>query len=159
MLNEIDQATMKELLAGENGKLIQGYSDSRVSQAVKTTLEKNPSALNAGKRLQVIQEAADKRIKQLELDKIVLRKCYESGLDYSIIEKLGLSFENEESIDEKLDTLKASMEKQNVGNINSLLSNGYKPQTAMGEESRPFGIPKDVWSKLSMAEKAIIESK
>jgi len=158
-LTEQEQLKVKELLSSDDGRILQSYIDQRVTAAIKSLADKNPSTADLVKRLNRIEQCADSNQKQLEMKVLVLRKCYEKKIDYNLVEKLGIRFDDEKSIDEKLNILNVKTVLDNERDMNASMLNGYRPGMGKQEtDTTHLGIPKEQWEKLSMAEKQIIEA-
>jgi hypothetical protein len=158
-LAEQEQATLKTLLEGEHGKIIQSYVDSKISNAIRATLEKNPGLPDVAKRIETIKTEYDKNIKQLEMSNKVLRRCYEKGIDYKTIESLGINFNDEKEIDNKLNLLQKDIELKKANDFAELVSKMPKP--GMGqqfENTSTYGMDTKTWNSLSKDVKAEVAS-
>jgi hypothetical protein len=118
----------------EDAKTLASAADKRVTDAIKTYSSKNPTLPKLGARLEKIQVAADTRVRQLELQNYALRKCFEMKIDFATVEKLGLSFANEDQVDEKLATLSESIQTKKIQDMNEfMVNNSFRP----GSGGRP----------------------
>lgn len=157
-LTEEEQNKVKELLSSDNGKLLQAWKDINVSQALKTYAEKNPTLPDAGKKLEQLKAGTESKIKQLEMKTVVMKKCFEKGIDYDSIEKLGISFEDAASVDTKLALLQKDIELKKVNDFNQLIvSTSPKPGTGNGIDSNSnYGIDPKTWNRLEHDVRAAI---
>jgi hypothetical protein len=158
-MTPIEMEKIKTLLAGEDGKLLQSYADSRVAQALKTHAEKNPGLKDAGDRLIKIKEATDNKVKSLELKNKVIKACYDKKIDYEAVEKLGIVFNDESEIETKLSVLGKDVALNKDKELNEkLLLNQHKPQSSQVQENvNMHGFDSARWAKLSAAERLQIE--
>jgi len=134
-LNESEMAKIKELLAGVDGKLIQAYADNRVWQARKTIETSIGIMPNATARLKAIEDAAAKSISELKMENLTLRKCFEKQIDPDKVSKLGMQFQNEKDLEEKLNLLKGDIELRKNKSLNELLAASPKPQAGQGQDT------------------------
>lgn len=130
-LNEEEQKIIDDF-NNEHGDLLQRYfqpiSDKRIAQALKTHDAKNLTVMGAFERLQKIEQAANEKIRKIELEKLVMRKCIDRGINYRFVEDLGLTFENLHDIDTKLKLLAEAQAKQHEANLNEYaIRSSFKP--------------------------------
>jgi hypothetical protein len=151
-----EQTKLDTLLKSEDGRILQSWKDSQVSNAIRATLEKNPGLPDVAKRIDTIKTEYDKNIKSLEMSNKVLRRCYEKGIDYKTIESLGINFNDEKEIDSKLDLLSKDVELKRKSEFEKLvIENSVKP--GMGqqtENSNMYGLDTKTWNSLDKATKA-----
>lgn len=135
-LNEEEQKIIDDF-NNEHGDLLQRYfqpiSDKRIAQALKTHDAKNLTVMGAFERLQKIEQAANEKIRKIELEKNVLKKCIDKNLDYHLVEDLGLTFKDESEIDSKLKILIDAQAKRKIDELNELaIRTSYKPGGGLG---------------------------
>lgn len=138
-------------------KTIQAYADSRVAAAIQKTLSNQKILPNAVERLKQIEAAADKKISELELKNKVLRTCFEKGLSFDSVDRLGLSFKDDTEIEIKLSLLSKDVELKKSNDFNqSILLTAHRPGSGKGAET-----PLSEWeawkNKLPMDEQIMVE--
>lgn len=160
-LTEAELGKIKTLLAGEDGKLLQAWKDTQVAAGLKAYSEKNPTRADAGKKLELLKTSSDNRIKELEIKNTVLKKCYIKGIDPDTVEALGITFNDEDSIDSKLDLLQKKVEINKTNELNDLITkNSFRPGSGIGhEDDSRYGLSSKEWDSLSELEKSVIASR
>ena len=148
---------VKALLSSEDGKLYQAYIDQRITDGIKKAQTNVAILPNAVERLKAIEDAANKKVSELEMKNKVLRKCFEKGISFESIEKLGIAFTDEKSIDEKLGILGKDVElKKNKDLQEFIINNSHKPQLGIQRDSPQTDLEK--WkAKLPADEQIALE--
>ena len=149
----------------EHGDLLTRYfqaeSDRRIAQAIKTHDAKSLTVPGAFERLQKLEAATNEKIKKIELEKLVMRKCIDRGINYRFVEDLGLQFKDEKEIDNKLKLLAEAQARQHEANLNEYaIRSSYKP--GGGLTNREFNSDRDRMideyrSKLPASDRAALE--
>jgi hypothetical protein len=144
-----EQTKLDSILKSEDGRILQSWKDSLISNAIRATLEKNPGLPDVAKRIETIKSEYDKKTKQLEINNLVLKKCYEKGVNYKTIESLGMQFSDEKEIDTKLSLLQKDIALKEEKDWNELVSkNSFRPGTGVSRDTEnTYGIPADQWSR------------
>lgn len=163
-LNE-NELTIIDGFNKEHGDLLTRYfqaeSDRRIAQALKTHDAKSLTVPKAFERLQKIEAAAAEKIRKIELEKNVLKKCIDKNLDYHLVEDLGLTFKDESEIDSKLKILIDAQAKRKIDELNELaIRTSYKPGGGLG--GKEYSTDKDRMineyrSHLPAADRAALE--
>jgi hypothetical protein len=151
-LTDEEQNKVKSLLSSlpsEDQKLIQAWKDISIHQSIKAYAEKNPTYENGGAKLEQLRAGTESKIKQLEINNLVLKKCFEKGINYSTIEALGMSFADSAEIDTKLNLLQKDIKLKEEKDWKDLvLKNSFRPGTGIGRDTEnTYGIPADQWNK------------
>jgi hypothetical protein len=144
-----EQTNLDSILKSEDGRILQSWKDSLISNAIRATLEKNPGLPDVAKRIETIKTEYDKKTKELEISNLVLKKCYEKGVNYKTIEALGMSFADSAEIDTKLNLLQKDIKLKEEKDWKDLvLKNSFRPGTGIGRDTEnTYGIPADQWNK------------
>jgi hypothetical protein len=147
---------VKALLSSEDGKLYQAYLDQRITEGIKKAQTNVAILPNAVERLKAIEDAASKKVSELEMKNKVLRACFEKGISFESVEKLGLVFNDESEIEKKLGILGKDVELKKNKDLNELLASMPKPQSGQQYESPT--TPLEKWkAKLPADEQIALE--
>lgn len=117
--------SIQELLAGEDGQTIKSYLDSNVTKALQTYSSKRPDTSKLAERLHALEDAEASRQSAYDIKFHILKKCYESGIDYNLVQDI--PFENIETADKKLNQLSEYARQQKIQDVNKQLASGFKP--------------------------------
>jgi len=135
-LNPEQLAKVKALLSSEDGKIYQAYLDQRITDGIKKAQTNVAILPNAVERLKAIEDAANKKVSELEMKNKVLRKCFEKGISFESVEKLGIVFNDEKEIDSKLGILGKDVEaKKNKDLHEFIINNSHIPQSGQQRDS------------------------
>jgi hypothetical protein len=141
-------------LPPEDQKVLQGYTDQRITAALKKAAEHVEILPNATARLQAIEEASNKKISELEMKNKVILACFSKGISYDSVERLEIKFTNDADIEKKLNLMKNDIEKKAVNDFQKLIvQNSFRPGSGMSRDSENYyGLTKQQWDALSFEE-------
>jgi hypothetical protein len=155
-----EQTKLDTLLKSDDGRILQSWKDSQVSNAIRATLEKNPGLPDVAKRIETIKSEYEKKTKQLEINNLVMKKCFEKGVNYEAVAALGMSFADSAEIDNKLNLLQKDIELKKEKDFNDfVLKNNVKPGMGQQFENTSIcGMDTKTWNSLSKDVKAEVAS-
>jgi hypothetical protein len=148
--------SVSELLNGPDAELVKRYTDSRVSQAVKTFAEKHPSDSELAERLQRLESGMDAKLSAVQLQNYTLRQCVKLGIQYEDIESLGMAFRDEGDVNTKLAALAKRIRAKETADLNLLYASGSKPGS--GNPASEKTLFEKRIEGMSASDRAILES-
>jgi hypothetical protein len=148
-----------DALPEDEKKVLQSYTDSRVTEAIKKSKENVSIMPNAVNRLKAIEDATTLEINKLKNANLLMRKCHKLKLDFDSIEALNIPFNDEKDLDIKLNILAKQNEVIEKRNLNDFIaSTAFKPSLGQTFEIDRHGLTPSQWDGLSIEEQAFIAS-
>ncbi len=122
--------SIQDLLAGEDGQTIRSYLDSTVTKAIQTYSSKRPDTSKLAERLHALEETEANRQAEYDMKFHILKKCYESGLDYTLVSDI--PFDSIENADRKINALIEFSKSKKSAELNLQMASGFKPGGGSG---------------------------
>ena len=135
----------------EAKKILGPLVDRAVSSAIATYSKNHPSASDVDARLAAIEAGIDEKEaenKKLKLDNYLFKKCVEHSVPFDLL--ADFPFEDEKSIDAKIESFSETIAKKKKDDINELMAeSSHRPGGG--------GIPAPSLKNLSLKEAEYLE--